>query len=242
MIVVDVETKPRAVSFGQISKGEKSTREFSTKVNEPEKMKITSVTVEDERFELNLKNGDAAQGAKYEVAFLGSQDLGRISTKIQVTYEGNEEGKPSSVQTPVRVNVVGNLRYSKNIYFLKRDGQFKSRDIVITTRSGQPIEIKSIEDPDKQLKTEITEAKGQRVSVRAEVADPEAEYKKPSRHTLTINTTDKDEPKIDVSYTISERRARPGKQRVNAPLIKPIGMGKSKPVNNKAAEPNEVPK
>ncbi|MCP4676929.1 MAG: DUF1573 domain-containing protein [Deltaproteobacteria bacterium] len=249
-IVVDVEVKPRAITFGQLGKGEKSFREFTTKVTEPHKNKIVSVAIDEEHFKINKKSGKQETGAKYEIQFLGSKELGRISSKILITYEeigaSSEAGpKTTTIETPVRVNTVGNLRYSKNLYFLKRNDKFKSREIVLTTRSGDPIKIKGVTDPDKQLKLEVIEPEGQRVMVRAEVAKPDASYPKPSRHTLQIKTTDKDEPVVEIGYTISEKR--PGPKRLNANrTMKPFMKRKGKGLGSKAPKaknkPSEVPK
>ncbi len=218
-----MEVDPRVVTFGQLGKGDKGSRDFTTKVNEPDKIKITSVTVEDKRFEIEKKGGDIAAGAQYELKFLGSDTIERLSSHIKIKLEGSES---ESLEIPIRANVVGNLRYSKNIYFLKRDGAFKSREIVLTTRSGRPIKIKKTEDPDKQLKLEIVDKEGQKVMVRAEVANPDVEYKKSSRHKMFIYTTDKDEPKVEIGYTISERRGSSAQGRRNRKLIKQMAIDK----------------
>jgi hypothetical protein len=171
-------------------------------------------------------SGDAQADAQYEVTFSGSKELGRISSNIRIEIEGSEV---PSINVPIRANVVGNLRYSKNLYFLKRDGEFKERDIVLTTRSGEPVKIKKVEDPDGKLKTTVVEAEGQRVKVTASVADPKVAYERPSRHVLYIYTTDKDEPKVEINYTISERRGTPRRAKTRAGLLKPPLVDKKKP-------------
>ncbi len=228
-IVVDVAVKPSPLLFGERRKRDKAEKEFFVTVNEPEKIKITSVTIKDERFVVARKSKDNENdNLKYELKFLGSDKLGHISANIDIAFEGSES---SSVSIPVRVHVIGDLRYSKNIYFLKRDGEFKSREVILSTRSGNSVKIKGVEDPDKQLKLEIVKAVGPRVTVRAEVADPDGTYKKPSHHKFYILTSDQDEPKAEIGYTITEPRTPTIRKRSNLRTIKPSSSLMTKTLN-----------
>ena len=89
-VVADVEVQPRRLSFGQVSKRADASRELTLKVPEPDKIQITSVTVDDERFELKLKSGEAASDSTYEVRFKGSDELGRIKGNVRVAFSGSE--------------------------------------------------------------------------------------------------------------------------------------------------------
>ncbi|MCP4604729.1 MAG: DUF1573 domain-containing protein [Proteobacteria bacterium] len=229
-IVVDVEVKPRVLSFGQLRKGETASRDFTITVNDPDKIKITAVTADNEKYKVLLKSGEPASGAQYDLKFLGSDTLGRQSAKIKVEFEGSAS---TSIDVPIRVNVVGNLRYSKNLYFIKRNGAFKSRDIVLTTRSGRSVKIKKVKDPDKKLKVEIVDGEGQKITISVQVADPEASYEKPSRHKMFIYTNDKDEPKIEIGYTISERR-KSSKGGTKGKLFNPVIIDKKKSLKKEA--------
>ena len=199
--------QPRTLSFGQLSKSETGKKDLVITVTEPDKVKITSVTVEDKRF--TLRPIDKNTG-KYELTFKGSKAIERISSSVHIVYDGSDV---KSMDIPIRANVVGNLRYPRNLFFLRRGGQFKPRDIAITTRSGNPIKIKSAKDPAQNLKLEITAATGQRTVVRASVASPNKNFAAPIEGTLVVKTTDKDEPELRVVYRIAESMG----QRINAP-------------------------
>jgi hypothetical protein len=238
-IVVDVAVTPRTITFGQLGKGETAVKNFAIKVTEPDKIKITSVKIEDEMFELVHKSGNPAGDSEYEVKFKGAKELTRISSRINIAFEGSDV---KSMEVPVRVNIVGNLRYSKDIYFHKRGDTFEPREITINTRSGKPIKIIGVSDPDNKLKTKIIEQEGQTVKVLAEVADATANYDAPDRHKLIIKTTDKDEPEAEISYTISShartnRGMRPGSlKRGMKPFVKGADIGMAKPDVDEASE------
>jgi hypothetical protein len=201
-IVVDVSVKPRHLSFGQIGKGETVTREFELTVNEPEKVKITEVTVSDERFVLQRISGEASGNSKYSVKLTNTKTIGRVSGQVIIKLEGSESEK---VEVPVRASVVGDLRYSRSVYFNKRDGEFPEREIVFTRRSGKPVHIKKAEDPEGHLKLEIKVANDKKAIVVATVAKPENDYSKPLRNALKIHVADKDEPVVELRYTITDR-------------------------------------
>ncbi|MDJ0764943.1 MAG: hypothetical protein QNJ97_18315 [Myxococcota bacterium] len=247
MILVDVEVKPRVLAFRHLTKGVAGSKDFSISVREPDKINITSVSIEDPRFKLEKKSDASTDDAQYVLSFNGSDTLGRISSYVRVAYTGSDV---PHVDVPVRVNILGNLRYPKSIYFSKRDGQFKPRDIIITTRSGKPVTIKAVKDPDGKLKTTINTAKGERVVVAAEVADPDTAYDRPSRHKLTILTTDKDEPELSINYTITDKTGSDKRTRVGRPLpipppqpsasaTSPQKEGANQPSGN-APSPSEV--
>ena len=214
-IVVDVEVKPRHLSFGQVGKGETGEREFELKVNEPGKVKILEVTVSDERYVLERTAGELAGDSKYKLKLTDTKTIGRVTGKVIIKLEGSEN---DTIEVPIRATVVGDLRYSRSVYFNKREGEYPERDIVFTRRSGKGVTIKKAEDPEGHLKLEITEAKGEKATIKASVADPNKDYKKPVRGSLKIQVQDADEPLVEIRYTVTDRprskmsglRSRPG--------------------------------
>jgi hypothetical protein len=226
-IVVDVAVTPRHLSFGQVGKGETVTREFELKINEPDKVKIVDVTVSDERFALERIEGDATGDSKYSVKLADTSVIGRVTGKVLVKIEGSES---DSVEVPIRASVVGDLRYSRSMYFNKRDGKFPDREVAFTRRSGKDVQLKKVEDPDGLLKLDLPTKKGKKAIVSATVADPEKDYTKPVRGSLKVHVVDADEPVVEIRYTITDRprRSMPNLGKRSGRLGKPV-----KPVKGK---------
>jgi hypothetical protein len=202
-ILVDVAVKPRHLSFGQVGKGEDATREFELEVTEPDKVKILEVAVDDkEKFGLERLEGELSGDSKYALKLKTTKEIGRVTGKVIIKLEGSEN---DTLEVPIRATVVGDLRYSRSVYFNKREGEFPERDIVFTRRSGKDVVVKGAEDADGHLKLEVTTAKGAKAVVKAAVADPEKDYKKPVRGTVKVKVQDADEPEIDIRYTVTDR-------------------------------------
>jgi hypothetical protein len=240
-IVVDVAVKPRHLSFGQVGKGETAVREFELTVNEPDKVKIVEVTVSDEQLVLERVSGEPSGNSKYSIKLTDTKAIGRVTGKVIVKLEGSEN---DTIEVPIRATVVGDLRYSRSVYFNKREGEFPERDIVFTRRSGKDVLIKGAEDPDGHLKLEVTTAKGDKATVKASVADPSKDYTKPTRGVLQVKVQDPDEPVVEIRYTVTDRpRSRmPGmRSRPMGGAAKPLKVSpKGKIVTDKKAA--EAPK
>lgn len=204
-IVVDVAMKPRRISYGQLSKGEAGEREFSLEVREPEKVKIAGLSIDDERFKIERKSGEADGNATYLLKFKGSDKLTRLHTSVKIEITGSEI---STVELPVRATVVGDLVYRKSVYFHKRDGQFKEKEIVVASRSNKRVKVTGVHDAKGLIKHEITRDKDPKKKgavLKVRVAEPDAEYNEIKRGTLVVKTTDPDEPKISIRYSIADR-------------------------------------
>lgn len=202
-ISVDVAVEPRQLVFGQIGKGETAEQGFQVTVNEPETIKITGVTVEDERFQVKLAEGTPEGSGKYLLKFTGDKGVGRVVTSVKIRYEGSSVPE---VAVPVRAEIVGDLVYAKSLYFNKKDDAFPERTIEFTSRAGKAVKLPKVEDPDKQLTHEVRyESGGKKAVLTVRVADPAASYDKPARHKLLVHTSDPDEPVVEIPYTISER-------------------------------------
>jgi len=111
--------------------------------------------------------------------------------------------------------VVGDLVYPKSITFSKRDGKFANREITITSRSKKNVKIKKVEDPSGKLKLTVKTPNGKAAVINTEVADTDADYKKPFRAALKIHTTSQKEPVLDIKFFIMDRAHRQ-KMRPNA--------------------------
>jgi hypothetical protein len=203
-IVVDVMIEPRNIGFRQLSKGAEATEQLSVTVNEPDKIKVTALGVDDPRFELKMTSGDLAADSKWEVKFKGTDKLGSFQAKIELKYTA--AGEPKTVEIPVRVSVVGDLQYVRSVHFGKSPKTgFSEREVRLSSRAGKNLKIKKVEDPDGLLKIEVTTPEGNPAVFKATVAAPEGDFSKPGSHVLKVHTNDPDEPIVEISYMITLR-------------------------------------
>ena len=202
-IETDVAVKPRSIWLGQLQKRAKGSADFTVEVSDPERIKIKSVKVENKAFKVKKLEGDAAGTAKYQLAFKGGAKLGAVSSRILVEYEGADR---SPLRVPVRVEVVGDLQYTKYLRFIKRNDSFRPMTIVFKSRTDKDVAIKSANDPQGLLKLTVLESKGKRPMIRAEVADPSASYRSPRRDKIVVKTSDRNERTVEIGYTIAEPR------------------------------------
>ncbi len=198
-------TSPSSISFGSVGKKETAEKDFDLTISNPDKIKVKGISATDERFEVALKEGDPAKKATYTVKFKGHDALERISGKIQIELEGSDA---SPVEMPVRARVVGNLKYPGAVYISKRNDEFKTREVKLESRNGEPITLLSIEDPDKNLAFKTEKKKGSEIIAVASVADPEKDYSTSVRGKVIVKTDDPDEPEVSLRYTISAGRGR----------------------------------
>jgi hypothetical protein len=219
-VVREVVATPSSVSFGTLTKKEAAEKELTLTVSEPEKVKMTSVEIADDRFEAVLKEGDSSTKATYTIKYKGSDTIERVATQLKVNLEGADI---STVDVPIRAHVVGDLKYTSILYFSKRGEAFKSRDIKIESRSGTPFKVLKAEDPDKNVKLEMDKKQGTEVVIKASVADPKKAYSPSVRGALVIKTNDKDEPELSLRYTISEGMRR-GPRAARKPLADPASL------------------
>ena len=198
-VISDVDPQPRRLSFGQVSKRAEASRELNLQVPKPDQIKITSVTVDDERFEIKLVSGEPAGTAKYQVRFKGSEALGRISGRVRVAFSGSDV---TEIDIPLWGEIVGDLRYAKNLSFYKQKGTYKSRKLTFTSRTKKPVGILGVEDEGGHLKVEIVKAKGDLAELEVSVKETAQQTDKTSKGTLRVKTTDRDEPEVEISYGI----------------------------------------
>lgn len=201
-VISDLILTPPSVSFGQLGKGEKAERELSVRPSDPRKIRIVSARIDDKRFALRIKSR-RAETTSYAIRFLGSAQLQPIYAALEIQYEGADE---SLMRVPVMAWVVGDLIYLKQIYFTKRAGAFTSREINFSSRSSKPIKLISAKDPAGLLKLTIVESSGRRPTLRAELANPDASYTTTKRGTITVKTNSRDEPTVQIGYSIAEQK------------------------------------
>jgi hypothetical protein len=226
-IVADLRITPHSILMGQLQKNEKSTKTLKINVLHPKEKMLERVMLDDERFVVKRKPESTAQEAVYEVEFKGEKKLGPINTKLLVMMKGDDE---ASAQVPVRLTVVGNLKITKRLYVTKRNGQFLDRKINIESRNGDSLVVKKVIDSEDQFKIQVLDNNTAKVKLLATVRNPEKSYATPLRGTITVQTGDKDQPSLDVSYIIQELVPRASSKTVARP------SGTAKSVGKKAAK------
>lgn len=205
-IAVDVLAKPRAVTFGEVLKGsEPPVKSLELEVAEPERVKVSSVTSSDERFEVTLQAGEPAGSGTYEVRLRSTAELGAIQGKIHVATDGAD-----ALDVAVSATVVGDLRYPKSVSMFKSKEQYPPREVTLESRTGREVEIKRAEDPDGALAVELKQPKGKKAVLKVSVAESAIEGPPVSQGKLRIETNDPDERTVEIAYTI--QRSRPGAQ------------------------------
>lgn len=203
-VVTDISTEPRMVNFGELTPGEKGVQEFSLKVTEPDKVKVTSVTSEDDRFKVKLKSGNPAGDAVYEVQFAGEKTKGRLTGRIKVAYTGSDV---TEADVRIRGRVVGNLRFPSSFFIIKRGGSFPPKEVEIIHRKGGTVKVLSAKDPDGHLKVTTAKKEKDRVTLKVEVIDPNREeYADAVSGNVVVKTDDKDDPEIAIRYRIANEK------------------------------------
>jgi len=216
-----VAAEPRQLAFAQIGLDAEATKTLTVKVTEPGKVKITKVSVNDERFTVKLTDGEASGNATYDVVFNGSSEVGRLASKVRIEFTG---GAVPHLEVPLRGQVVGDLTYPQRLTFNLQDGKYTERDVRITSRSQKPVQILSAEDPDKRLEVEVTEAKGEAGIVHLKVATADSQGPGPIQGKLVVRTTDANEPEVKIPYGIYKQGRRGLRPRAAVPMRRPKGL------------------
>jgi hypothetical protein len=212
-ITTDVEVSPSKLNLGEVMKGKKATARFKLNVKDTSSTKISAVTLEDPQFEVKLVEGSPSANGEYEVTFLGSDKIGPMMVRIDISTEG------SSVPTfklPIDLVVVGDLKYPRNLSFFKGDdANYAPKTIEVSSRSGKTVQITKAEDASGALLLDITTPKGPKATVQAKVSDKASSLS--PRGKIALSTTNKDEPIVEIEYMIAK-----GKGPQLMPTLKPI--------------------
>jgi hypothetical protein len=204
-IVVEVEVNPTRLNFGNYKKKQTGSLDFFVTIEDPEKVRVSSVAIKDRRFSIEPGRVDSTGKAHYKVKFLGSDTSGRISKKIKISLEG---ASTPYIDMVVQVTVVSDIVYRKSLDFRQQKGKYAPMEVSFKTRSGVPVEILDVEDTGGLLETEILERKGHRSALKAYVLDPEAVPSHRGRHKLIVSTNHEEEPEVEITYRIALPRTR----------------------------------
>jgi hypothetical protein len=204
-VIVDVLMKPRRLSFGSLRRGETATKEFTLKVRDPNEIQIESVSIEDDRFKLTKKDESDDVGSTYAVEFVGSNVYARIRAKVHVVVTGT---KAKDHFLHMNLSVDSDLRFPARVHFSDRKGSFRPRHITLSSRSGNPVEILDFEDRDGLLSCEIAANKEARAKLLCKVNEGKVPEEEREGHKLTVSTTDKERPKVEIEYFVRRKPAK----------------------------------
>ena len=182
--------------------GEPAVKTVAVKLADPDRVKLGKVTCEDDRFTPKLIPGDTPGTATLEVTFNGQDKPERVTGAVQIELVG-ENVKPATVS--VRVQVVGNLRFPQQIFLLKTGGIYNTREIVLTSRSGDKFKVLRAEDPEGRVKLDVPKGASAEIHVVASVREDKLDEEKSVRGKILIRTSDPQNAEIAVGYTISNR-------------------------------------
>jgi hypothetical protein len=202
-VTVDVEVIPTSALFEDIPMGQTSNMNIALNISEPDKVHIKSVICEDSRFSVKLISGTDPGKVTLEITFLGSKKQERISATAKVLLDGTEK---KDIDIPIHIQVVGNLKYPKQISIMKNGDVFNTRDIDIVNRLGKSFKMKRVQDKDNRLKLDYPKTPGKEIRLTASVRDPKISLDTSARGTIQIQTTDPLDSTIEIAYTISKRR------------------------------------
>jgi hypothetical protein len=202
-IVLEVNIKPYYLSFGEVRVDEKPTKTFEAEVLEPNRVKIKSVKIEDERFHLGEPQSSSAGKFSWEVSFKGTKEKGRIYTKAIFELDGSENPR---LELPIRANIVGNLKYPGHIYLMKTGDAYKPRTVKIVSRKkDHSFKVKSATDPDHNVKLDLKRKSETETELTVSIKNPEKKLTEPMKGKIQIKTTDNIEPSIEIPYTATVR-------------------------------------
>jgi hypothetical protein len=199
-ITTDVALVPMHLAFGEVSTGEGATRALTVDPREDRGVTVTAVTIDDPRFEINKKS-DSDGKAEYEVEFLGSKKAERIQTKLHVAAR---RASREVYSAPVKVSVIGDLRYPSRVVFLKRGGTYSLRRIFISSRSGRTVRVKRLEDKGGLLELAVAEESAKGIHVIAQVDADKLKDEAELENKLIVRTDHPDEPRIEIDYLIRD--------------------------------------
>ena len=206
-LVFDLTASPTMVAIRDLDLNTPGTGTFKLELSEGTTAKVVSVEVveaDKAKFSVKKIEGEADGNATYEVRYAGRDTIGQDSTRVVVKTTG--ENTPE-LFVAVQAGASLNLRYADKMRFSYREGALQERVVRISARKGDAPEIKKIEDPDGLLDSEVLAPQGAMASVKLVVREDKLNALAPEArsgmHTLILHTSDKQEPKIEIQYSIA---------------------------------------
>lgn len=223
-LVFDVTASPSVLAMRDLALNTPGTATFALQLSEGTSAKIESVTVTDpDKFEVRRLDGVADGNATYEVKYRGRDSVGNDATRVIVKTTG--ENTPELI-IAVQASAALNLRYVDKVRFSYREGVLQERVLRISARQGDAPKIKKVEDPDGLLDIEVLEPQGPMASVRLTVREEKLQALAPAArtgmHKLIVHTSDKQEPRLEMEYSIAAASTAVSAKPARAKPAKPL--------------------
>lgn len=206
-LVLDVKATPPNLIFRDVGPKQSASLTFELELRDPKAHAIESVIVEDEElFSIERLSPAGENPARYELSYAGRKTVGRDRSTVRV--ETSSPDLPE-LTLPVTATVSSDLRYSKRVHFMRKNGVLLGQTIRITNRKGDAPKIEKVEDPDGLLELEILPAKGAQAQIEAHVNEDELaklEDAPRARHELIVHTDHEVESRIELEYMIVDRQ------------------------------------
>lgn len=196
---------PSRLNFGAFMKRQTGSRDLSVIFKDPEKVKVSSVTIEDKRFSIEPLSVDSEGTTHYKITFLGSDTADTISSRLRINLKG---ASTPYIDVLVQVTVMSDIVYRQSLDFRQRGGKYVPQEVRFMTRAGIPVEILGVEDTGGLLETEILEREGHRSAIKAQVANPGAVSSNRGPYKMIVSTDHEEEPELEILYRIALPRTR----------------------------------
>jgi len=166
---------------------------------------IAGAILDDPRFTIEEDASARTAGrAAFSLRFKGSREIGPIAAEAVISHR-DSAGTDGETIVAVVGSVAGDLRVARGLYLNKRCGRFAPREVVVSRRSGRPVHLRSVEDPDGLLEVTLVEPRSRLASFRVEVAHPGRSDDGSSAHPLLLHVDDREESPVNLEYRIDSR-------------------------------------
>lgn len=218
-LIIDAYLSPPSLFIRDLEPGASGTAPFAVHLREDAELAIESVTVDGEGFSVKPIGTPGERPARYELRFAGASAPGNTRGTIRVKTTSADTPE---LTAPARAIVVADLRYSKLLSFVRRNGEFAPRTLRITARSGAAPKIKRLEDRDGLLELSVLPKEHDdtvviQAKLKTAAYDALDQPARDARRTLVVHTSHREEPRIEVMYTVRDApqpRRRPIKTTV----------------------------
>lgn len=214
-VLFDFEAKPGLVAIRELDVGSPGSARVTLQPAAGSTAELVSVDIEDhERFSVALIEAKPDGSAIYEVRYVGRDSVGNDATRLVAKTTGQNTPE---LTVPVNASVVPNLRFAPRMRFPFAEGKAQERTWRLTARKGDAPTITKIDDPAGLLEFEIAAPNGQALDVRMipklDATQGLTDEQLYEPRTLTIHTSDPEQPEIALEYRFGARAAKPRSKR-----------------------------
>lgn len=162
---------------------------------------IESVSVADDRFRLEPIEASQPNHYQANLTLLPTDQEADIETALHISIKGTSQ---HTLKRTVRARVRGDLLSAQNLFLERRGGEFKPRDIPITSRTGRRTRLLSATDSSGALRLEVVDDETPHALVRATVSHPGRSYSPAVSGQIEIKTSNPKQPRLVIAYILAE--------------------------------------